>query len=120
MGICIECGKPLNKHQKKFCGHECKNRYNNRADRRPRNCPVCGVELGPWHKRHCSDECRDAERVQAVEKANESLKHDPNAVLCKCPTCQITYYRILNYKPKTMPRLYCSAHENRRDFSEMF
>jgi len=117
MNVCIECGKPLTRKQKKFCCVDCMWRHHNRAHKDIRYCLVCGVELSPWHKQFCSEECREEHRLNTIIKNG---KPEQNAVPCKCPACHIIHYRNLGYKPKMMPRIYCPAHENRRNYSEEF
>ncbi len=74
---CLECGAPLSKRQKKFCGCKCMNTYNARAMTEKRKltdpdafrvCPVCEENLSIW-------------RFSLIDKTDASKGHRD---VCKC------------------------------------
>ena len=62
---CINCGKELNKHQKKFCSHSCSATFNNSKrclkklnGENTRHCATCGKELKDYQRKYCSNKCQ--------------------------------------------------------------
>ncbi len=97
---CLECGAPLSKRQKKFCGYKCMNTYNARAMTEKRKltdpdafrvCPVCEENLTIWKfslldKTDASKGHRDvcktcSKNARQRERNNRSWKDDAVGVL---------------------------------------